>query len=113
MLPSEQLELPSKEMLLLDVGGDSAGGNLTLSLLAWIRDHSLRLPNAAVALSPVTDIIADAEGALIALGYKPQEASRMVRAVDAAALEALALLDDYAIALADFEASEHCTGTPK
>ena len=31
---------------------------------------------------------------------------------DAAALEALALLDDFAIALADFEASEHCTGTP-
>ena len=31
---------------------------------------------------------------------------------DAAALEALALMDDYAIALADFEASEHRTGTP-
>ena len=37
------------------VGGDSAGGNLTLSLIAWIRDHSLRMPNAAVALSPATD----------------------------------------------------------
>ena len=32
---------------------------------------------------------------------------------DAAALEALAFIDDFAIALADFEASEHCTGTPK
>jgi Holliday junction DNA helicase RuvA len=31
---------------------------------------------------PVTDIVADAEGALIALGYKPQEASRMVTAVN-------------------------------
>ena len=31
---------------------------------------------------------------------------------DAAVLEALAFLDDFIIALADFEASEHCTGTP-
>ncbi len=37
------------------VAGDSAGGNLTLSLLAWLRDSGRRLPNAAVALSPVTD----------------------------------------------------------
>ncbi|GAA4412003.1 alpha/beta hydrolase [Quisquiliibacterium transsilvanicum] len=37
------------------VAGDSAGGNLTLSLLAWIRDHGLRAPDAAVALSPLTD----------------------------------------------------------
>jgi acetyl esterase/lipase len=37
------------------VAGDSAGGNLTLSLLSWIRDQGLRAPNAAVALSPATD----------------------------------------------------------
>jgi epsilon-lactone hydrolase len=37
------------------VAGDSAGGNLTLSLLGWLRDTGGRLPNAAVALSPVTD----------------------------------------------------------
>ena len=37
------------------VAGDSAGGNLTLSLIAWIRDQGLRMPNAAVALSPATD----------------------------------------------------------
>ncbi len=37
------------------VAGDSAGGNLTLSLLAWVRDQGLRAPNAAVALSPATD----------------------------------------------------------
>lgn len=37
------------------VAGDSAGGNLTLSLLAWLRDSGRRMPNAAVALSPVTD----------------------------------------------------------
>jgi len=39
----------------LFVAGDSAGGNLTLSLIAWIRDQGLRAPDAAVALSPATD----------------------------------------------------------
>jgi monoterpene epsilon-lactone hydrolase len=37
------------------VAGDSAGGNLTLSLIAWVRDQGLRAPNAAVALCPATD----------------------------------------------------------
>jgi acetyl esterase/lipase len=37
------------------VAGDSAGGNLVLSLLAWVRDQGLRAPDAAVALSAVTD----------------------------------------------------------
>jgi acetyl esterase/lipase len=37
------------------VAGDSAGGNLTLSLIAWVRDQVLRAPDAAVALSPATD----------------------------------------------------------
>ncbi len=39
----------------LYVAGDSAGGNLTLSLIAWVRDQRLRQPDAAVALSPATD----------------------------------------------------------
>lgn len=47
---------------LVQDGGDSAGDGLTLA--------------------PVADIVADAEGALIALGYKPQEASRVVAAVN-------------------------------
>ena len=38
------------------VAGDSAGGNLTLSLLAWARDTQRRAANAAAALSPVTDM---------------------------------------------------------
>jgi Holliday junction DNA helicase RuvA len=33
-------------------------------------------------VQPITDIVSDAEGALIALGYKPQEACRMVAAVN-------------------------------
>jgi acetyl esterase/lipase len=37
------------------VAGDSAGGNLTLSLIAWVRDRGLRQPDAAVAFSPTTD----------------------------------------------------------
>jgi acetyl esterase/lipase len=37
------------------MAGDSAGGNLTLVLLAWLRDTGRRPPNAALALSPVTD----------------------------------------------------------
>ena len=37
------------------VAGDSAGGNLTLVLLALLRDSGGRAPNAAVCLSPVTD----------------------------------------------------------
>lgn len=36
-------------------GGDSAGGNLALSLVAWVRDEGLRLPDAVIALSPLTD----------------------------------------------------------
>jgi acetyl esterase/lipase len=37
------------------VAGDSAGGNLTLSLLAWVRDQGLRQADAAIAISPPTD----------------------------------------------------------
>ena len=38
------------------VAGDSAGGNLTLALIASIRDQGLRAPDGAVALCPVTDL---------------------------------------------------------
>jgi acetyl esterase/lipase len=37
------------------VAGESAGGNLVLSLIAWLRDQGLRAPDAAVAMSPLTD----------------------------------------------------------
>jgi monoterpene epsilon-lactone hydrolase len=39
----------------LVVSGDSAGGNLTLSLSSWVRDQGLRAPDAVVALSPTVD----------------------------------------------------------
>jgi len=38
------------------VGGDSAGGNLTLALLFALRDRGRPLPAGAFALSPVTDL---------------------------------------------------------
>lgn len=37
------------------VSGDSAGGNLSLSLIAWVRDQGLRRPDAVVVMSPLTD----------------------------------------------------------
>jgi len=37
------------------MGGDSAGGNLSLMMASWIRDQQLRAPDAVVALSPLTD----------------------------------------------------------
>jgi acetyl esterase/lipase len=45
----------NEDLTSLFVSGDSAGGNLTLSLIAWVRDKGLRAPNGAVALSPQTD----------------------------------------------------------
>jgi monoterpene epsilon-lactone hydrolase len=36
--------------------GDSAGGNLVLSLAAWARDEQLRAPDAVVVMSPLTDV---------------------------------------------------------
>ncbi|MCW8926737.1 MAG: alpha/beta hydrolase [Xanthomonadales bacterium] len=36
--------------------GDSAGGNLALSLAAWTRDKELRCPDAIVVMSPLTDV---------------------------------------------------------
>jgi acetyl esterase/lipase len=37
------------------VAGDSAGGNLALTTIAWARDAGIRPADAAVALSPTTD----------------------------------------------------------
>ncbi len=46
------------------VAGDSAGGSHTLGLIAWIRDQGLQPPNAAIALSPSTEIILTSLGKL-------------------------------------------------
>lgn len=39
----------------LYVAGDSAGGNLTLSVIAWARDTGQRAARGAIALAPLTD----------------------------------------------------------
>lgn len=39
----------------LFVAGDSAGGNLTLAVVAWARDNRLRAADGAVAFAPLTD----------------------------------------------------------
>lgn len=43
------------ELSELLIAGDSAGGNLTLSTIAWARDEDLRVADAVIALSPITD----------------------------------------------------------
>lgn len=49
----------------------------------WLvqMEGSEGLPGAVV-IEPVADLVADAEGALIALGYKPAEAAKVVAAVN-------------------------------
>ncbi len=49
--PGDEKAPPEK----LFVAGDSAGGNLTLMLIAYARDVGLRAADGAVALSPATD----------------------------------------------------------
>lgn len=53
-------------------------------LTDWLvrADKAQGQADGGVCLAPLTDIVADAEGALITLGYKPQEASRMVAAIN-------------------------------
>jgi Holliday junction DNA helicase RuvA len=48
----------------------------------WLVGADPTQEQGGALLAPVSDIVADAEGALISLGYKPQEASRMVTAVN-------------------------------
>ncbi len=43
------------------IGGDSAGGGLTLALLQTVRDKSLPMPAAALLLSPWTDLVGTVE----------------------------------------------------
>jgi epsilon-lactone hydrolase len=41
--------------------GDSAGGNLALASLLFCKDNNITLPNAAIALSPATDLTLSSE----------------------------------------------------
>jgi acetyl esterase/lipase len=50
--------VPAKSIL---VGGDSAGGNLTLALALRLKAEGLHLPAALICLSPATDMTASGE----------------------------------------------------
>jgi acetyl esterase/lipase len=43
------------------VGGESAGGTLTLSLLLALKEEGISLPKAAFSISPVTDLRCNAD----------------------------------------------------
>jgi len=43
------------------IGGDSAGGNLTMSLMLRIRDEGKKMPKAIIGISPWTDMTASGE----------------------------------------------------
>lgn len=45
----------NSELKSLFVAGDSAGGNLTLSVIAWARDEGIRPVDGAVAFAALTD----------------------------------------------------------
>lgn len=45
------------------LGGDSAGGNLTLAMMLWLRDHNQKLPKGAFCISPWADMTGTSESA--------------------------------------------------
>jgi len=52
-------------------------------LKGWsVPDDDLLAPETTVLVNTVSKVIEDAESALIALGYKPQEATKAVNAID-------------------------------
>lgn len=53
------------------VAGDSAGGSHTLGLIAWIRDEGLHKPDAAIALSPSTELMLTSLGRRANLATDP------------------------------------------
>jgi epsilon-lactone hydrolase len=43
------------------IAGESAGGGLTLAILLYLKDHTIPLPKAGVAISPWTDLTCSGE----------------------------------------------------
>jgi holliday junction DNA helicase RuvA len=65
--------------------GRKTAERLLVEMRDKLEDWLVRADGVAVggeSLAPRPDIVADAESALVTLGYKPQEASRMVTAVN-------------------------------
>lgn len=61
------------------IGGDSAGGNLTLVTLLAIRDKKLPLPAGGVCLSPWTDLTAKGDSMRFNRANDPMIPSRKVK----------------------------------
>ena len=59
--PSETASVKKVKAEKVFIAGDSAGGNLTLACLLAIKDKSLPMPDAALAISPCTDFTASGE----------------------------------------------------
>ena len=53
------------------IAGDSAGGNLTLACLLKIKDSELKMPNAALAISPPTDLAGKSVSVTTLNGFDP------------------------------------------
>jgi monoterpene epsilon-lactone hydrolase len=51
------------------IGGESAGGMLSLSVLVWLREHGFSQPNCGVLLSPSTDHSASMPSRYLNLRY--------------------------------------------
>lgn len=51
-------------------------------LATWLQEIDAQEGTSQVAAQPATDHVAEAEEALVALGYKPAEAARLIAAVD-------------------------------
>jgi Holliday junction DNA helicase RuvA len=64
--------------------GRKTAERLLVEMRDKLEDWLVRVGDAAggESVAPRPDIVADAESALVTLGYKPQEASRMVTAVN-------------------------------
>lgn len=66
--------------------GRKTAERLLVEMRDKLKDWLAQAQDTGAVVQPITDIVSDAEGALIALGYKPQEASRMVTAVNDASI---------------------------
>ncbi len=58
-LRAAQQQRPAHERGRLVVAGDSAGGNLALSLMLSLKDAGEAMPDAAALFSPATDLVGD------------------------------------------------------
>lgn len=77
------------------VGGDSAGGNLTLSIMLRLRDEGKSLPRALFLISPWTDMLASGKSYETNYGEDPMFGKKGV-VLDDATRERLLHSDMYA-----------------